>query len=728
MRICKELFMMLLIWIVFTTKFLFSQNVFSLNPNGISQLYWPFPNSQYQNPTTGTNGWYVTCSAGCVAPGNTDGHLGGDYYADDWNLSGTLDCGVSFLSPLTGTVIFVGGDPISGYGYNIVVQSSNDSNFAFRIAHLNSISVSNGQNVSAGQKLGEIGNTGLSQGCHAHCVLYKNITNIYSGSQTALQRLQQGLTLGVSGNANQFAAMYYFSAQNTIQNGLAKVAQGVSISPNPVNIGNNFQSTFTLQETLGASITYESIVCAIVQGSAHVVDMEVKNNVTIPANSSYQYSSSQQWRLTDPAGTYQAIARGKLAGGDWFDFLTTGVGINSKTFTVITHQIILGLTPSSEIDFGNVEVGQSKTLTLKITNQSSSTANLTLSPGNPINPFELINSMSISLSPGSEHVFSIKFVPLTSQSYNQTLYLTHNATNWSSPWTIMLKGSGTNQQVRAITISGQSIISNYGINIQVSPNDKNGNGNGSTGFIRYYYDGQSVTLTATPVSWTYYGFEKWSKNGSLYSNQRSINITVNGDAEYTAGYFNSVTHHRLIVKSSNPNSGINVSLVPDDANGSGSGSTEFSRIFSHNTSISLTAPSNSSGNSFSKWLKNGLDYSTSPYINFSMSDDYTLTAVYENVTGLDYFSNRLMEYSLIQNYPNPFNPSTTIKFSIPNSHFTSLKVYDVLGREITILVNEEKLPGSYEVKFDGSNLHSGIYLYRLQAGNFSETKKLILLK
>ena len=58
----------------------------------------PFPNSQYQNPTTGTNGWYVTCSAGCVATGNTVGHLGGDYYADDWNLSGTLDCGVSFLS------------------------------------------------------------------------------------------------------------------------------------------------------------------------------------------------------------------------------------------------------------------------------------------------------------------------------------------------------------------------------------------------------------------------------------------------------------------------------------------------------------------------------------------------------------------------------------------------------------------------------------------------------
>lgn len=86
------------------------------------------------------------------------------------------------------------------------------------------------------------------------------------------------------------------------------------------------------------------------------------------------------------------------------------------------------------------------------------------------------------------------------------------------------------------------------------------------------------------------------------------------------------------------------------------------------------------------------------------------------------------EYKLSQNFPNPFNPSTTIQFSIPHSQFVNLKVYDVLGREVSTLVNEEKLPGNYEVKFDGSNLPSGIYFYRLQAGSFSQTKKLLLLK
>lgn len=86
------------------------------------------------------------------------------------------------------------------------------------------------------------------------------------------------------------------------------------------------------------------------------------------------------------------------------------------------------------------------------------------------------------------------------------------------------------------------------------------------------------------------------------------------------------------------------------------------------------------------------------------------------------------KYSLSQNYPNPFNPSTTIQFSIPHSQFVNLKVYDNLGREVATLVNEEKLPGNYEIKFDGSNLPCGVYFYRLQAGSYSQAKKLLLLK
>jgi len=86
------------------------------------------------------------------------------------------------------------------------------------------------------------------------------------------------------------------------------------------------------------------------------------------------------------------------------------------------------------------------------------------------------------------------------------------------------------------------------------------------------------------------------------------------------------------------------------------------------------------------------------------------------------------KYELEQNYPNPFNPSTIIKYAISNKQFVSLKVYDVLGNEIATLINEEKPAGIYEFEFDASELSSGIYYYRLAAGSFIDTKKMILLK
>jgi len=93
----------------------------------------------------------------------------------------------------------------------------------------------------------------------------------------------------------------------------------------------------------------------------------------------------------------------------------------------------------------------------------------------------------------------------------------------------------------------------------------------------------------------------------------------------------------------------------------------------------------------------------------------------------------LETYYLYNNYPNPFNPSTKIKFQIPNTEFVSLKVYDVLGKEIATLVDEEKAAGKYEIQFNSHsgeirNLPSGIYFYTLKAGQYSETKKMILLK
>ena len=85
-------------------------------------------------------------------------------------------------------------------------------------------------------------------------------------------------------------------------------------------------------------------------------------------------------------------------------------------------------------------------------------------------------------------------------------------------------------------------------------------------------------------------------------------------------------------------------------------------------------------------------------------------------------------FSLEQNYPNPFNPTTAISYQITAFSHVMLKVYDLLGREVATLVDEMKQPGRYEVKFNGSNISSGTYFYRLQAGDFISTKKLVLMK
>jgi hypothetical protein len=86
------------------------------------------------------------------------------------------------------------------------------------------------------------------------------------------------------------------------------------------------------------------------------------------------------------------------------------------------------------------------------------------------------------------------------------------------------------------------------------------------------------------------------------------------------------------------------------------------------------------------------------------------------------------EFSLEQNYPNPFNPSTTLAYSIPKESQVSLKIYDVMGREVVELVNGRQTAGAYTVDFDAASLASGTYFYKLTADDFVSVKKMVLLK
>ena len=101
---------------------------------------------------------------------------------------------------------------------------------------------------------------------------------------------------------------------------------------------------------------------------------------------------------------------------------------------------------------------------------------------------------------------------------------------------------------------------------------------------------------------------------------------------------------------------------------------------------------------------------------------------YELVTNVKTAENSSIGFQLYQNYPNPFNPITTISFSIPERSYVNLKVYDVLGNEVVTLVSEEREAGNHTVDFNASDLPSGVYLYKMTSGNYSETKKMLLLR
>lgn len=116
-----------------------------------------------------------------------------------------------------------------------------------------------------------------------------------------------------------------------------------------------------------------------------------------------------------------------------------------------------------------------------------------------------------------------------------------------------------------------------------------------------------------------------------------------------------------------------------------------------------------------------MDISRGDSLNFKL-------IVSGSVTGIENSGSLPLTFSLSQNYPNPFNPATTINYAVPEAGLVTLKIYDILGREVRTLVNGEKSPGRYSVNFDASALASGIYIYRITAGAYSSVKKMVLLK
>ncbi len=148
-------------------------------------------------------------------------------------------------------------------------------------------------------------------------------------------------------------------------------------------------------------------------------------------------------------------------------------------------------------------------------------------------------------------------------------------------------------------------------------------------------------------------------------------------------------------------------------------------------------PHNSSNNGAS-WAEVSTGLTNSYIISLAVSGNDLISGTWgsgvwkrplSEIVSVKIISSELpIEFGLKQNYPNPFNPSTIIGFSVPTGSFISLKVYDLLGKEVSTLVSKFLTPGMYEVNFDAGNLASGVYFYQLNAGEFVQTKKLLLQK
>ncbi|MBL8008864.1 MAG: T9SS type A sorting domain-containing protein [Ignavibacteria bacterium] len=186
-----------------------------------------------------------------------------------------------------------------------------------------------------------------------------------------------------------------------------------------------------------------------------------------------------------------------------------------------------------------------------------------------------------------------------------------------------------------------------------------------------------------------------------------------GITDSTVGTWPDVLKKSLSVPSSEQYNLYKFRLYPDSMNAIGRISPAYNvAIIGVDIESLRPATDAPNGQTVRRYVKGALDFT-----------DGLLTSVSQNST------TAVPEvYSLSQNYPNPFNPSTKINFSIPKSGIVTIKIYDILGKEVMTLVNEMKQAGNYETEFTATNLASGAYFYRMESGEFKDIKRMVLIK
>jgi hypothetical protein len=235
-------------------------------------------------------------------------------------------------------------------------------------------------------------------------------------------------------------------------------------------------------------------------------------------------------------------------------------------------------------------------------------------------------------------------------------------------------------------------------------------------FVFHNNDVVTVQALSPKVVGAYrYVYVNWSDNGDT-----THNITVNGNISLTANY---KVQYRLLLNS---------------AVGNTFGGNEFydsSQTFTFGV-LSRVVTYNNQDYYFRGWTGNGNGSYTSPdssgndsAVTLSMNNPILEIARWSNLIGIEPAGTEIPTvYKLYQNYPNPFNPSTTISFDIIKPGNVKIVLYDILGREVKTIVNEYTEPGRFKVVFTADNLASGLYFYRITSNEFTDVKKLLIVK